>query len=88
MGCRQVIIAAETRNSTVKAAGRLEDGAMFADTDRFRGPGRSLGQVCVCLCVPRGHVWIEMTPVFYRATQTNSASYPQRDGKGVPAKVR
>jgi len=30
----------------------------------------------------------ETTLVFHQATQTNSASYPQRDGKWVPAKMR
>jgi len=30
----------------------------------------------------------QTTSVFHQATQANSASYPQRDGKSVPAKVR
>jgi len=30
----------------------------------------------------------QTTSVFYQATQVNSASYPQQDGKSVPAKVR
>jgi len=30
----------------------------------------------------------QTTSVFQQATQANSASYPQRDGKWVPAKVR
>jgi len=30
----------------------------------------------------------QTTSVFHQATQANSASYPQRDGKWVPAKVR
>ena len=30
----------------------------------------------------------QTTSVFYQATQANSASYPQRDGKSLPAKVR
>jgi len=30
----------------------------------------------------------QTTSVFHQATQANSASYPQRDEKSVPAKVR
>jgi len=30
----------------------------------------------------------QTTSVFYQVTHANSASYPQRDGKWVPAKVR
>jgi len=30
----------------------------------------------------------QTTSVFHQATQTNSASYPQRNEKWVPAKVR
>jgi len=30
----------------------------------------------------------QTTSVFHQAIQANSASYPQRDGKWVPAKVR
>jgi len=30
----------------------------------------------------------ETISVFHQATQANSASYPQQDGKWVPAKVR
>jgi len=30
----------------------------------------------------------QTTSLFHQVTQANSASYPQRDGKRVPAKVR
>jgi len=32
-------------------------------------------------------VFGQTTSVFHQATQANSASYPQQDGKWVPAKV-
>jgi len=37
---------------------------------------------------PKPISWLGMDHlVFHQATQANSASYPQRDGKWVPAKV-
>jgi len=53
-----------------------ENISFFMFTDHFHGQARALGSMGVCVC------W-SMYP-----TPANSAFYPQRDGKCVPAKVR